>query len=120
MAAEAIGNKLAPGILNLRSLNSYVSTAVADWRKVAAPVPLLSRQTGPNYGSVSPCTAGASSFGMSGVNAHVLLGSQSISKAAEGSKKPWMRSRYCKGIFFSILCAQESSWLNQSLAQAKY
>ena len=93
MAAVASNAATAPSILNLRTLNPYVATAVADWRKIAAPVPLLSRQMGPNNGSTVTSIAGASSFGMSGVNAHILLGSKSHMVLAEEPHQPWKRSR---------------------------
>ena len=94
MAAMGLNQGFAAGILNLRSLNPYVATAVADWRKVAAPVPLLSRQTAPNQAVLNNLSmAGASSFGMSGVNAHVLLGMQTTVAAPEESHQAWKRSR---------------------------
>jgi len=56
----------APPVARLAALNPHAAAALADWRGAAAPP----RGAGPAaVGGV----AGASSFGMSGVNAHALV-----------------------------------------------
>ena len=75
-------------IVNLREVNPYVASAVEDWRRRHGLAAALPRQHAPlpaaaagSSGS-SPAAAGTSSFGMSGVNAHMLL---SPAAADEGS-----------------------------------
>ena len=94
MAAQSLVHNASPAILNLRTLNPYVATAVADWRKVAAPQTTLARQFGPNPSQQSggSNSAGASSFGMSGVNAHVLL-VEGGSRGTDLLPQPWQRAK---------------------------
>lgn len=96
MAVKSLEQDAVAAILNLRALNPYVSTAVSDWQKLRAPKALLPRQLGGNAANQprSSRTAGASSFGMSGVNAHALLGvSRHESSPEYRNLAFWQRSR---------------------------
>ncbi len=69
-------------VLHLSTVNPYIDSTLGDWHKkhgLAAAVP---RQAGPApqlasapgaAAAASPAAVGTSSFGMSGVNAHVLM-----------------------------------------------
>lgn len=94
IAAKALQQRALPGIVNLCSLNPYVSTAVADWRKVKAPNASLVRQFGGQVASAhsAAITAGASSFGMSGVNAHVVIVAGDTNQS-EAQPQCWQRAR---------------------------
>ena len=72
LAAESLRQRSHPGVLSLRSMNPYVAAALGDWRKagVASSVP---RQSGAGATWQPASAAGASSFGMSGTNAHALV-----------------------------------------------
>ena len=61
----------APGIMHLRNVNPYVQAALSDWNSRGRSVAFVPREnaTAAGTGGIS----GSSSFGMSGVNAHMLL-----------------------------------------------
>jgi len=80
------GGCVAP-IAHLRSLNPHVGAALRDWSSGSAPAAAWApRMPGP--GPVG--LAGASAFGMSGVNSHALVlpGSGSVVRRAEKGS-PW-------------------------------
>ena len=70
LAASAAAQHAAPAIMHLRGMNPYVQAALGDWEAASNRALLLPRQLagGPTAG-----VAGTSSFGMSGVNAHMLV-----------------------------------------------
>ena len=75
MAAASLTAKAAAPIMHLRNTNAYVVAALEDWRKsahLAAAVPLQPSAATSARGDEA-ALAGTSSFGMSGVNAHVLV-----------------------------------------------
>lgn len=79
LAATALSQQSVAPIKHLRNVNPYVTAAVADWERRSGR-PLLPLQagprphvlSGPHADGLQPVT-GTSSFGMSGVNAHLLL-----------------------------------------------
>lgn len=96
MAVKSLHQSAAASILGLRTLNPYVATAVSGWDKVNAPKTLLPRELGANAARQrdSLQAAGASSFGMSGVNAHVLVTNAVFGAPVhESTAKQWRRSR---------------------------
>jgi len=74
LAACMAGHQQAPAIMHLRSINPYVAAALADWSAHGSkPLHLpLQLASGALFGHQSD-VAGTSSFGMSGVNAHMLV-----------------------------------------------
>jgi acyl transferase domain-containing protein len=72
-AMAAAGQALAPPVLSLRSVNPYVATALGAMGSRAAPGAFVPRQPAPAAAAQAQPVAGTSSFGMSGVNAHLLL-----------------------------------------------
>ena len=69
------GQQTAPAIMHLRTINPYVAAAVADWGGQGGKPLHLPRQLASGGGSSGQQggVAGTSSFGMSGVNAHMLV-----------------------------------------------
>ena len=75
MAAASLAASVAAPIMHLRNTNAYVVAALEDWRKsasLAAAVPLQMYPARSARGDAVGL-AGTSSFGMSGVNAHLLI-----------------------------------------------
>ena len=78
-------NACAP-IMHLRIINNYVTAAITDWHRNARLSVHMPRQRGSGSGFLTSkynttgtggTIAGTSSFGMSGVNSHVLLSAPS-------------------------------------------
>jgi acyl transferase domain-containing protein len=73
----ALWHAASPAVLHCRSLNHYVASALADWQRGASVGGAITRTTAQMPSPVdfrdATLVAGSSSFGMSGVNAHVLL-----------------------------------------------
>ena len=103
LALGAQQQQMAAPIVGLREVNPYVASAVEDWRSRHGMAAALPRQPAPMPGSpassASAAVAGTSSFGMSGVNAHMLLspapaGDAPLEPAAAVTALPWQRQRY--------------------------
>ena len=88
-AAAANGSSAAP-VMHLRSMNPYVEAALGDWRKATGLAAAIPRQQQPlaqraQSEQQGPPLAGTSSFGMSGVNAHLLLSAGQEASLPAGS-----------------------------------
>jgi len=82
LAAGALRGRAHPGIMHLHTLNAHVGAPLEDWRRAGSPAAALPRQAQPAGGGGHEQLAGASSFGMSGVNAHMLLGASETTSSA--------------------------------------
>lgn len=82
LAAGALRSRAHPGIMHLHTPNAHVGAALEDWRRAGSPAAALPRQAQPAGGGGHEQLAGASSFGMSGVNAHMLLGASGTTSTA--------------------------------------
>ena len=93
LAASVVSQDIVPAIMHLRGMNPYVQAALADWSKSGHTVTQVPRQcaAGSGLGTV----AGSSSFGMSGVNAHMVLARDSSSSggAAPAPTAIWRGDR---------------------------
>ena len=75
MATSSLSATAAAPVMHLRNTNAYVIAALGDWRKTAhldAVVPLQAAAAQTSHGRAGGM-AGTSSFGMSGVNAHMIV-----------------------------------------------
>ncbi|KAK9803914.1 hypothetical protein WJX72_004698 [[Myrmecia] bisecta] len=97
LAAMALKTSAVVPVKNLRTINPYVAAAIVDWRRhssLAAKIPL---QTGAGMasGQQQGMHAGTSSFGMSGVNAHMLVSSTTAPESAVVAKEAtFVRARH--------------------------
>ena len=71
LAACAASEQRAAPVMHLRSVNPYVAATLGDWRKGGQLPAALPRQQ--QAMAHAAALAGTSSFGMSGVNAHMVL-----------------------------------------------
>lgn len=78
LALGATAAVASPSIRHLRNINPYVAAAIADWGKQSKLAASLPRQLTALRQQSVHSTAGTSSFGMSGVNAHALISNQSL------------------------------------------
>ena len=95
MMLHAMTQRSHAAIMPLRSLNPYVSTALAEWGRTPGLQPAVPRQTAPASQWKPRAAAGTSSFGMSGTNAHMLAAVAQPCQAVQ-AKHVWQRSRYCR------------------------
>ena len=93
-ALGALQNAAHPPMMNLRDVNPYVASALADWSK-GAPIPSAPRQLGPMPDCSPARAAGTSSFGMSGTNAYAVGAlAADAGVTAPPSDAIWHRTRY--------------------------
>jgi hypothetical protein len=87
MAVGAANHQGVPPVMHLRTLNPYVEAALGDWARAAgkaahSSTALLPRQLFGMAQQAQHLTAGTSSFGMSGVNAHALISAGNLLAAS--------------------------------------
>jgi hypothetical protein len=73
---QAMQHGALPPVMHLRNVNPYVESTLGDWGKrqgLAAAVPRQAAPAPTQSPANADCAVGTSSFGMSGVNSHVLL-----------------------------------------------
>jgi len=94
LAASAVTKTASAPFMHLCTTNAYVQGALAEWSAERHRIPAVPRVHGAASVLGSPaCMAGASSFGMSGVNAHAIVAaaqgaevSAVATNTAEGSR----------------------------------
>ncbi|KAK9834736.1 hypothetical protein WJX74_008822 [Apatococcus lobatus] len=91
-------------IVNLRSMNPYVSSALEAWGAGASCAPAAARATAP-AAACNGQMSGTSSFGMSGVNAHVLVSAPDwcAVQTSAAQPLPLAKSHFWAGPFQHIL-----------------
>jgi hypothetical protein len=92
MALKSQEQKALLAMMNCRTLNSYVSSALMGWNKQSDISASIPRVFGSLVESKEASAAGTSSFGMSGTNAHMLISvaftpNESIVKSCSWSKR---------------------------------
>ena len=92
MMVQALSQRAHAGIATLRTLNPYVGAALGEWGRTPGLQPSVPRQLAPAAQWRSGAAAGASSFGMSGTNAHMLVSAQQPGLLAE-RQPAWQRAR---------------------------
>jgi acyl transferase domain-containing protein len=106
MATKALEQQGRATVLHCRNMNSYVSAALSDWGKQCALSASVARQTSPStsYATIDARpTAGTSSFGMSGTNAHLLAAMPFAASQNEVGPAFWKRARYIERLSFFTL-----------------
>ena len=97
LAMSALHHTAAPGVMHLRNVNQYVAAALGDWgasRRKAVQIP---RQAAPTLLGQEGLLSGSSSFGMSGVNAHMLVGKQPQASTSARAEVSGIRVRLGSG-----------------------
>jgi 3-oxoacyl-(acyl-carrier-protein) synthase len=104
----------APPIMHLRDINSYVAASLDDGRSQAGFSFAVPRQAAPRAGHAGALAA-TSSFGMSGINAHLILG-QANMRTQKASAGQFVMSylQVCKVHSLCLLWLQVGgiSWLH--------
>lgn len=110
-AASRHSQGCAP-ILHLRSINPYVESTFADWRKAHHLAAIAGRQAAPlplPGAAGSPSLAGTSSFGMSGVNAHALLEAASAAEQPSDAETPALHRQRHWALVPALYLAQSAA-----------
>lgn len=85
-AMACIQHSAAPPVKNLRNVNPYVGAALMDWGKykIKGHIPLQPAPAAAADMPEDPVSAGTSSFGMSGVNAHMVVTRTTVKQSDAG------------------------------------
>ncbi|KAK9803996.1 hypothetical protein WJX72_011444 [[Myrmecia] bisecta] len=94
LAILAVQSAIAPPVMHSRSLNSYVSAALADWHKSCNLTAAIPKEASGLSHTTRTLSAGASSFGMSGVNAHGIFSTPPTPLKCIGKELLWQRQRH--------------------------
>ena len=102
LATMALQQQALPPVVGLREVNPYVAAALGDWHSRHSLPAVLPRQQAPMAAAAAAArraTSGTSSFGMTGVNAHMLLALPSqpgpvVLGPEAAASLPWQRQRH--------------------------
>ena len=71
---QGIRHSAHPPVMHLRTMNPHVVAAATDWRLHRGLSPSIPRQQSPGASALAVgAVVGTSSFGISGVNGHVII-----------------------------------------------
>ena len=74
LTSQGMRHGAHPPVMHLRMMNPHVRAAAMDWEASRRLVPSIPRQPGPGVtAQAAKSTVGTSSFGISGVNGHLML-----------------------------------------------
>ena len=116
LAISSVCQQASAPIKHLRTVNPYVGAALVEKKPLQSQRLQLPREHAALQQSSQPCTAGTSSFGMSGVNAHMLVTAPTASPSMP--HREVSSSSAC--IFVSPMCCISMQRPEMSAIQATF